>query len=585
MLLLLLQALTTQPAIAQPFCGTDLLHARQMQQNKPYAQQAQNAASSWRSAQQLKKYQKKIITGTDTAYEIPVVIHIIHSGEAVGTTFNPSDGDIHDLMDYLNEVYQTTWHLFPDETSGGTKIPIYFKLAQRDPDCNPTTGINRIDGSILANYKDYGVNYDNTTPAPSDSAVKYLSKWPSGDYYNIWIVKYIDGPSGATAGAYAYYPFSTDLDGTVMAAIYTYPIFSGTYYSAIPHELGHALLLQHTFQGDDGGTTCPDDIDCTIDGDGICDTEPHIRESGCPFGVNTCTAMYYGRVRYNIMNYTSCPDRFTPDQKERALFALTRLRPGLISSLGATAPDPAFVPPPATSCIPGILHKDNDTDAGPRQISFADISPSSYGYTGDSRKAYIDRTCTQQAAHLLTGNSYSLDITTGPNIENVSAWIDYNNDGTFGSGELVMTHIGSVPDETHNAAVFIPVSGVATGKTLRMRIIADMSGLIPILDPCADLLYGQTEDYSVVITKSVSTEDALNIPGIEVFPNPSNSTIQIKAPGEYYTEIHSIEGKLLLRSRDKKEIDISSFAPGMYLVLLKDVQDNHIMTTVKLLRQ
>ena len=87
---------------------------------------------------------------------------------------------------------------------------------------------------------------------------------------NIWIVTQIYGsvPGGGGIAGYATYPgvFSTEVDGIVVV---------NSSVGLLAHEVGHYLWLSHTFEGNGDGSTCPPNNDCTIDGDQVCDTEPH----------------------------------------------------------------------------------------------------------------------------------------------------------------------------------------------------------------------------------------------------------------------------------------------------------------------
>jgi hypothetical protein len=78
---------------------------------------------------------------------IPVVIHVIHDGDPIGTSENISDAQILSQIEVLNKDYRK----LNSDTSNtpavfkplAADIEIEFCLAQRDPDGNPTTGIIR----------------------------------------------------------------------------------------------------------------------------------------------------------------------------------------------------------------------------------------------------------------------------------------------------------------------------------------------------------------------------------------------------------------------------------------------------------
>src|SRR5690606_22151852 len=120
--------------------------------------------------------------------------------------------------------------------------------------------------------------------------------------------------------------------------------------------------------------------------------------SGCSTTANSCTGNSLVPVVYNIMNYSSCPNRFTVGQKERMVFSLLNYRSGLLDSYGTldagdTLPSSDIAPPVAAACTPnGITNSGNSYNMGPQNILFADINYISSGYTGDNNQFYIDHT-------------------------------------------------------------------------------------------------------------------------------------------------------------------------------------------------
>ena len=265
----------------------------------------------------------------------------------------------------------------PSTLTGSVNIPIRFKLAQRTPNCGSTVGINginRVDGSILPEYSEYGVYYNGEKHGPYDAEVKALSRWPYDSYMNIWIVTQIYGSvqGGGGIAGYATYPgvFSPELDGIVV---------TNTSIDILAHEVGHYLWLYHTFEGNGDGNTCPPNNDCTIDGDQVCDTEPHY-SFGCNTGINPCTNQPWGPVVRNFMNYYSCQGIFTPGQRDKMVYALKELRGNLLTSLGGLhlgiSPDLSAIP--TASCLPaGIVHP--GYDMGPFTVKLADMHVNTRG--------------------------------------------------------------------------------------------------------------------------------------------------------------------------------------------------------------
>ncbi len=260
----------------------------------------------------------------ETLFTIPVVVHVVHSGGAVGSIYNPSDAQIAANLDYVNQVYKGTANGF---TGSAGDMQIQFALAKRDPNCNPTNGIVRVNGSVLSGYSANGIRFNES--GASEISMKNLSRWNTADYYNIWIVNKIDGKDGTSGqfiAGYDYYPgASANVDGTVMlASQFTVG------HKTLPHELGHALFLYHPFHGSNSATQCQTNNNCETEGDRVCDTDPvsqnvtaGVYNFACRTGNNSCTNTPYSpNTENNVMGYTNCFNLFTPGQKTRVLAAM-----------------------------------------------------------------------------------------------------------------------------------------------------------------------------------------------------------------------------------------------------------------------
>jgi trimeric autotransporter adhesin len=508
--LLCLVSLISSRAQTSTFpCGFDIVHKQKLLSDKSYDSAVRQLDERWKTYSAIMSSAMLTYTTSGYVYEIPMVIHVLHTGGAVGTTYNPDSSTLAGMVEYLNKSYAAV-SPFPDTTTGssggGTRIPLKFVLAKRTPAGVSTNGIIRINASTTlgSTYTTYGINAATTTGV-TVSAVTALSRWNFADYYNVYVVNKIDGndltSTGGIAG-FAYFPGSPTVDGMYVVASQ-----AKTGSTVVSHEFGHAFSLYHTFEGDAGGTTCPSTTSCSTTGDLVCDTEPHIRESSAfpstwcpPTDVNSCTGLSYNKTQFNIMDYTQCPpNRFTAGQRTRVLNTLDNERVGYKTSSGLLDPAGTIT----SACTPTASNP--GYPIGPYIVEFNDMKVWT-GSAGDENANYVDHSYTQQST-VTAGTGYTINVTTRVNAQNVKAFIDYNNDGDFlDAGEEVFSHGYTVSSgtEVHSGTITIPSSGVTTCTYLRMRVVAEFAGSTITNWSCGPYDYGQAEDYAINIATAPS---------------------------------------------------------------------------------
>ena len=461
---------------------------------------------------QYRKLMKNLNILSGGVFEIPVVVHVIYKGSDALTdvTNYPSDAKIQEALDRLNDDFVN---------NSSTYTPFKFTLAKRSPACAATTGIIRINGGGLSGYNADGVALPNSSASgASDADVKNLSKWPPKMYYNIWVVHKINAPnlpSGAFIAGYA-----------------TLPILGNSYHafpnegmmivrqqvkynaSTLTHEIGHAMGLYHTFEGNDptnsGANTCPVNTNPNTQGDLVSDTDPVknlLQESPWPTNadINSCTSSPYNGAQSNIMGYGQSLTKFTAGQSTRMQAVMQAVRQGFASSQATLTPPATADQVKAASQIPTtIVENSNPANMGPCNVTLGNLTYNSYGFTRDGYQSYLDNSC-NIGTHLAKNTDAVLTITTQTNAQRVKAWIDFNNNGNFEDGEIVMNHLGSTATETHTATITATTLTAAPekNKLLRLRIMADFNGS-PDFTAGSTLQYGQTEDFWVQIDNALS---------------------------------------------------------------------------------
>lgn len=430
-------------------------------------------------------------------YTLPVVVHVIHTGTPVGAPDNPTDADIHAVLNLLNTAFRRDGPIY-----GGADIEMHFALAIIDPDCTLTSGINRVDGSVFTDYPTGGITYTGVPGSVDEILVKGLSRWPNADYINIWIVNKIDGDPN-WPGGYAYFPeFNLALtDGIVLQA----SMINGS-NKTIVHEMGHYFYLYHTF-GNAWGD-CIAESDCTVDGDFLCDTENCRFTLDCSETINPCSGEPWEiadpilgyTVLNNHMGFTDCAWMFSDDQKSRMHDALLQFRPGLISSAALQSTD---LLQPMSACMPIAVHGLSPF-YGIERVEFGPLNV--YSNTSEADAAfYVDRTCNQRV-ELIAGTDVLLRITGSyENWQQIRVYLDLNHNGVFDlPDEVLLSQDGGIVWET----IHVPIVDAQVLCTpLRLRVVADHP-TAPEPGPCAitgtsEEGTGQVEDYTVVIKPRV----------------------------------------------------------------------------------
>lgn len=286
-----------------------------------------------------------------TVYNIPVVIHIVHNGDCLGTGENITDAQAISQVNVLNQDYRRMAGTPGGANSTGlaTDIEINFILAKRDPSGNPTNGINRVQ-TTTASYNRAAVESQKASTIWDPT--KYLNMWTFRFSGNLdGVLGYAQFPTGSTLTGIPAGTTTANTDGVVASydAFGTIAeddgsfILNSTYNlgRTMTHEVGHWLGLRHIW-GDGNGDEEANSPDCSAT-DYCADTPAQGWEHyTCDIGSNTCLLQAGNDMVQNYMDYTNdaCMDTFTPDQKTRmqTVMANSPRRSTLNASNGATAP-------------------------------------------------------------------------------------------------------------------------------------------------------------------------------------------------------------------------------------------------------
>lgn len=320
------------PLFAQRNCGTEKIDSIRRAKNPTL--ETKDAFERWMGNQLLKR-----TSGThriQSTYTIPVVVHIIHSGQAIGTGSNISDAQVLSQINVLNKDFQrlntdagNTPAIFQPFASA---LSIEFVLAKQDPQGNATTGIVRVNGG------------QSSWELFEDTELKTKSYWPAEQYFNIWVTnssEYLGYSTFPVSNLPGIGNSSEDRvrDGILIHYRAFGSIEDGPFNlepqfnkgRTLTHEVGHFLGLRHIW-GDGSSCAATDYVN---------DTPPQIGSTnGCP--THPQIQCSQAKMFQNYMDYTddACMNLFTAGQFGRVETVLQNSprRASLLTSPGSQLP-------------------------------------------------------------------------------------------------------------------------------------------------------------------------------------------------------------------------------------------------------
>lgn len=270
------------------------------------------------------KQQQTLSSQSGGVIYIPVVVHVIHNGDAYGTNENITDAQVQSQITVMTQDFRRLLGTPGYNTNSvGADTTIEFVLAKVDPNGNPTNGIDRVN-LCQASWSTDAI----------DAIVKPSTTWDANLYMNMWSVNFSD----ASLLGYAQFPDASGLGGlnasggaaNTDGVVAGYSFFGSSSLATgnfqppfdkgrtMTHEVGHFLGLRHIW-GDNG--TCPV-TNIATNKDFCADTPAASAPNfGCTANTDSCPSNPGLDMIENYMDYTddACMNIFTQNQKDRMI--------------------------------------------------------------------------------------------------------------------------------------------------------------------------------------------------------------------------------------------------------------------------
>ncbi|MGI4735654.1 MAG: M43 family zinc metalloprotease [Janthinobacterium lividum] len=379
----------TLPSPGPRTCATETANA---------AQQAiiQRLNPAYNAARSTKTTAAAALRTAAVTYTLPVIVHVINDGEAVGTGSNISQAQVQSQLAVLNEDYRNL-------NADGALVPSVYQPLRGDMQLQFVPALRDPNGATLA---EPGIDRVNRTtkgwmapPYGSSSSTDYIdgtikpgSFWDPNRYLNIWVLNLGGGLLG-----YAQFPDNTaGLGGlnaqggsaTTDGVVILYSAFGrvgtlATNYNqgrTLTHELGHWFGLRHIWGDDDNASD-------TCSGSDYADDTPNqaIENYGCPsFPHVSCANGPGGDMFMNYMDYVNdaCMQMFSASQKERmqAVMAAGTPRRSILTTSNVACPNivAATAANSGAVCVGGTVTL---TATGPAGATYLWTGPNNYTST------------------------------------------------------------------------------------------------------------------------------------------------------------------------------------------------------------
>lgn len=160
-----------------------------------------------------------------------------------------------------------------------------------------------------------------------------------------------------------------------------------------------------------------------------------------------------------------------------------------------------------------------------------------------------------------------------PNAAFVTAWIDFNANGTFEPSEIIMNVTSSSANVSTNTFSVPSLASVGGNIScaVTMRVIFSNTA---VTNGCGNFGYGEVEDYDVYLSTEadLATTEINKNKEIGIYPNPTSDILNFSGiSSDIDLEIYNAAGQKLSEGKTKnKTVNVGHLVKGIYFIVLKE---------------
>lgn len=212
-----------------------------------------------------------------------------------------------------------------------------------------------------------------------------------------------------------------------------------------------------------------------------------------------------------------------------------------------------------------------------------------------SPQGYADRTAlSTQLLNTAGNNVYTLQAQQnwpgGVGVEQLSVWIDFDDSGTFEVSErLISGETFTVDNALQDFNLEIPIGANMGAHRLRAKAIDGSAGG-DVLDPCTDFDFGEVQDYTVIITDVLGTNENIFNEGDFVILSKDNNQYEVTLTTDNFdgvaaVYVYNLAGQVVAFQNLSKQgssyvynLNMSYAAGGVYLIKMGDERSSSFVT-------